>query len=162
MNEHVPTQFYWEAGSDHCPHGFEPKDDSPQQDAWWERHISTLDDIVVCLDAPAGEACIICSDFLGEMTLWADCQAREHARAKHGVVPNLDATHQPVTVLVGIQECFDRECEDYLTGQGNHDRGVELCSHIREETVCSCQRQNDGEYNNTHRFAPVPCEQVCA
>jgi hypothetical protein len=56
--------------------------------------------------------------------------------------------HTPITLLVGSEECFDRECEDYFTEDGEPDPGVERCSHIAEQTVCEqCSTERpDGEY----------------
>jgi hypothetical protein len=146
---HESGAYYWNADTDECPHSTEPniKTDGEAWDLWSDRH-PVSDDGRICLDAPAGEACLACSAEDGEMVPWAACRVREHARPKQGVVPNVDAEHQPVTVWVGTFECLDRECEEYFTDDGDSDPGVERCSHIREETACSCQRQNDGEYGS--------------
>ncbi len=60
--------------------------------------------------------------------------------------------HHLLTLLVGGEECLDRECEDYFTDNGEPDPGVERCSHIRTETVCagcSGEPNADGEYEHT-------------
>lgn len=144
---HEPGSYFWNADTDRCPHGTEPnvKTDGEAWDLWTDRH-PVSDDGRICLDAPAGEACLDCSAEEGDMVPWPDCRVREHGRPKDGVVPNVDVAHQPVTVWVGILECLDRECEEYFTEDGDVDPGVERCSHVREEVVCSCQRQGDGEY----------------
>jgi hypothetical protein len=148
-DKHQPGAFYWSADSDECPHGPQPdySTDGEAWDVWRERHPSS-DDGPVCLDAPAGEACLDCSADDGDMVPWANCRVREHARPKQGLVPTVDASHEPVTVLVGTLECLDRECDEYFGDDGNEDPGVERCSHIREEQACSCQRGPDGEYGN--------------
>lgn len=149
-HDHKPEPWFWERGSDQCPHGPEPEDDTTDEwETWNERHVGSPQDVYVCLDAPAGDSCSVCSEDSIEMVPWAACRVREHSRAKGGVVPNPDAEHQQVTVLVGTLECFDRECDDYFDADGNEDPGVERCSHIREEQACSCQRGDDGEYGDT-------------
>lgn len=146
--DHRPEPWYWEAGSDRCPHGLEPDDDSPEWDAWYERHTGSPQDVRICLDAPAGDVCETCSGENGEAVPWSACRTRHHVRPKQGMVPAPDGEHQPVVVLVGTYECLDRECEEYFTDDGDSNPGVEHCSHIREEVVCSCQRQDDGEYSS--------------
>ncbi|BBC35245.1 hypothetical protein SGFS_065390 [Streptomyces graminofaciens] len=90
------------------------------------------------------------------MVPWEACRVREHARPKHGIVPSIDTAHEPVTVLVGTFECLDRECDEYFDDDGREDPGIERCSHIREEQVCSCQRQDNGEYSSE------PCRAAAA
>lgn len=46
------------------------------------------------------------------------------------------ADHRPVILLVGGEDCLDRECDEYFTDDGEPDPGVERCSHITEEQVC--------------------------
>ncbi|MFF1499721.1 hypothetical protein ACFVZR_07555 [Streptomyces sp. NPDC058316] len=145
--DHKPENWFHEAGGDHCPHGAEPDLDSEARDIWADRHTGSPQDVYICLEAPAGEACGACSSEDGEMVPWAACRVREHARPKQGIVLN-DAEHQQVTVWVGTEECLDRECEEYFTDDGDVDPGVERCSHVREETACSCQRGDDGEYGS--------------
>lgn len=146
--EHQPEKWYWEAGGDTCPHGPEPDDNSPEWDAWSDRHQWSPQDVRICLDAPAGDMCGACSEDHGDAIAWSVCRARPHARPKGGAVPNTDPAHQPVTVLVGIYECLDRECDEYFTDDGDEKTDMEACSHIREEQVCSCQRQANGEYSS--------------
>lgn len=154
---HTSGAFYWEAGSDDCPHGPEPDDDmTPEWDAWYERHTGSPQDVRICLDAPAGDACLVCSDEHGEMVPWEHCRVRDRRRPKDGVTPNPDAEHQTVTVLVGSLDCLERECEDYFDEDGNEKTSTEHCPHIREEQVCSCQRGPDGEYGGTPCPASVP------
>ncbi|MGW6741706.1 hypothetical protein ACWGDX_13425 [Streptomyces sp. NPDC055025] len=155
--QHNPGAFYWSANSDLCKHGAEPdwEIDGEAWDAWSDRH-PVSDDGHICLDAPAGEACLDCSADEVGMVPWADCRVREHARPKRGMVPNPDVRHQPVTVWVGTHECLDRECDEYFTDDGDTDPGVEGCSHIREERACSCQRGDDGEYSSAPCPAVVP------
>ncbi|MCX4450638.1 hypothetical protein [Streptomyces sp. NBC_01789] len=145
---HEHGTYYWEAGATECPHGPrpDPDTDGDAYDVWSDQH-PTSDDVRICLNAPIGEACLDCSAEDGEYVPWAACRTREHALPTHGMVPNPDADHQQVTVWVGTLECLERECEQYFTDDGDHDPGVERCSHIREELACSCQRNQDGEYD---------------
>lgn len=66
------------------------------------------------------------------------------------------ATHHPMILIVGTVDCLERECEEYVTEDGENDPGVERCSHLREETVCAaCSGpENDGLYEHT---VPWPC-----
>lgn len=146
--DHEPAAFYWAADSDECPHGAQPdyRTDGEAWDTWRERHPSS-DDGPICLDAPAGTACPACSAEHGDMVPWERCEGRDHIRPKRGIVPNLGAEHQPVQVWVGGIDCLERECEEYFTDDGDEIHGVEVCSHIREETVCSCRRLPLGEYS---------------
>jgi hypothetical protein len=68
------------------------------------------------------------------------------------------AAHQPMTLLVGGEECLDRECDDYFTEDGESDPGVERCSHIREEQVCGpCTGQpEDGSYDQAQTVPWTP------
>ncbi|MFD3814963.1 hypothetical protein ACFWRZ_07845 [Streptomyces rubiginosohelvolus] len=142
-HEHGP--YYWNADTDECPHGPEPEDDTTDAwEEWTDRH-PVSDDGRICLDAPAGEACLDCSAEEGDMVPWSACRGRDHRRPKNGTVPNPDAEHQQVTVWVGTQECLERECDDYFTDDGDEIPGKDRCSHIREEQACSCQRGEDGE-----------------
>jgi hypothetical protein len=62
------------------------------------------------------------------------------------------AAHSPLILLVGTADCFERECEEYVTEAGDDDPGVERCSHIREETICvgcSAEPNADGDYEQT-------------
>ncbi|MCX4606892.1 hypothetical protein OG402_41425 [Streptomyces anulatus] len=147
---HEHGTFYWEAGSDDCPHGPRPDPDTAGDayDVWSDQHPPS-DDVRICLDAPAGKACLDCSAEDGEYVPWGACRTREHARPKNGTAPNPDTEHQQVTVWVGPRDCLERDCEDYFTDDGDEIPGKDRCSHIREEQACSCQRNEDGEYGNT-------------
>lgn len=150
--EHQPEKWFWEAGGDDCPHGPEPDDDSPEWDEWSDRHQWSAQDVQICLDAPAEDMCGACSADHGDAVAWSVCRARPHARAKEEAVPKTSTEHRPVTVFVGLYECLDRECDDYYTEDGDEAPGVETCSHISTEVVCSCQRQANGEYSTD-----IPC-----
>lgn len=63
--DHQPEPWYWEAGSEHCPHG-------PESD----RHTASPQDVVICLDAPMGDHCPECSADHGDAVPWADCPER--------------------------------------------------------------------------------------
>src|SRR5947208_3680027 len=98
-DDHKPEPWFWEAGAEECPHAPQPDVDTDGEawDVWRERHPSS-DSGPICLDAPAGEACGACSEDDGDMVPWSDCRVREHARPKQGLVPTVDARHEPVTV----------------------------------------------------------------
>lgn len=67
-----------------------------------------------------------------------------------------DTEHRPLILLVGSEDCLERECEDYFTEDGNDDPGVERCSHIRKETVCAAcsdEPNADGYYEHTVPWA---------
>jgi hypothetical protein len=74
-DRHEPENWYWDADSDHCPHGPEPDGMSDKWDEWMDRH-QAYGGGMLCLDAPAGEACAECSVERGEMVPWAQCDAR--------------------------------------------------------------------------------------
>jgi hypothetical protein len=146
--KHEPGTFYWSADSDFCKHGAEPdsETDGEAWDAWSDQHPFSDDDRI-CLGAPAGEACLDCSAQHGDMVPWSRCEGRDHIRPKQGIVPNPDAEHQQVPVWVGGIDCLERECDEYYNEDGDEKPGMECCSHIREETACSCQRDADGFYD---------------
>ncbi|BBC30046.1 hypothetical protein SGFS_013400 [Streptomyces graminofaciens] len=154
-DQHEPGTYYWSADTDHCPHKPIPEQGTDAWDQWMCNH-QPYDDGILCLSAPAGSACLACSAEEGDMVPWEACRVREHARPKHGIVPSIDTAHEPVTVLVGTFECLDRECDEYFDDDGREDPGIERCSHIREEQVCSCQRQDNGEYSSE------PCRAAAA
>lgn len=147
-SDHTPEPWYWEAGSEYCPHGPEPEDDTTDAwDVWHERHTGSSQDVVICLDAPMGQHCPECSADHNAPVLWSACEGRDHARPAYGTVPNPDAEHQPVQVWVGVLECLDRECDEYFTDGGDEKTSMEVCSHVRTETSCSCRRLPGGDYD---------------
>jgi hypothetical protein len=145
---HEPQPWYYEAGSDKCPHGPKPSDASTDEeyDAWWDRH-RPADECTICLDAPMGDVCPTCSADCGEAVPWSACSARSHAQPKPGTTPTPGA-HEPVEVWVGTTECLDRECEELYDDEGDEIPGKERCSHIGVELVCGgCStRHPDGYY----------------
>lgn len=147
MHDHEPTQFYWDAQTDNCPHKPIPERYTDAWDEWMTLGHQLYDDGVLCLSAPAGTACPACSDEDADMVPWSRCKSRDHARPARGAVPNPEAEHQPVQVWVGGIDCLERECDEYYTDDGDDDPTVDTCSHIREETVCSCRRLPDGDYD---------------
>lgn len=156
MTDHQPEQWYFDADTKNCPHDPEPDDDMSDEWAeWMDRHQS-YDDGMLCLDAPAGEACAECSTDHGEMVPWALCKEREHRRPQNGITPTPDEEHQPVPVWVGLSDCLNRECDDYFDDDGNEIPSRDHCSHMREEQACSCQREPGGEYSD------APCPLVAA
>lgn len=59
------------------------------------------------------------------------------------------AAHEPLVLLIGSEDCLDRDCEEYFTEDGEPDPGVERCSHIREGVICqqcSDEPNADGYY----------------
>jgi hypothetical protein len=74
MTDHRSEPWYWEAGSEHCPHGPEPDQQSSAWDDWAERHTGSPQDVFVCLDAPMGDHCPACFEETGgDPTPWALC-----------------------------------------------------------------------------------------
>jgi hypothetical protein len=132
---HEPAPWYWEAGSTKCPHGAEPDEDSPEWDAWSDRHVWSPQDVSVCLDAPMGDVCEECSANHGEAVPWSACDAQAHAHPKPGTKFTPGA-HEPVEVWTGTTECLERECEEYATDDGDDRPDVERCSHIGVELLC--------------------------
>lgn len=108
---HQPEPWYHEVGSDECPHGAEPDDNTPEHDAWEdatsERHQPSGQGITICLDAPAGDVCEECSNDVGEAVPWSACETRRHAHPKPGTEPTPEA-HEPVEVWVGTGDCLER------------------------------------------------------
>lgn len=149
--DHRPEAWFHEIGSDDCPHGAEPDDDtSPEWEVWYDetsgRHTSSPQDVRICLDAPAGEACGACSEDNGEFVPWSDCRVRDRARREE--TPAGEPLHRPVTVEVGSLECLERECDEYFTDDGDEIPGKENCSHIHDMEVCEAcsEAPTDGEY----------------
>lgn len=71
----------------------------------------------------------------------------------------MTTAHRPIVLLIGAEDCLDRDCEDYFTDDGEPDPGVERCSHIREETVCegcSGAPNADGLYEHTVSWTNCP------
>lgn len=148
--DHKPEPWFHEIGSDDCPHGAEPDDDTPEWDAWYDetsdRHTGSPQDVRICLDAPAGEACGVCSENDGEFVPWSACRVRDRARREHKTAR--EPQHRPVTVAVGGMECLERECDEYFTDDGEEIHGKENCSHIHDMEVCEAcsQLQSAGDF----------------
>lgn len=134
---HKPEPWYWEAGSSKCPHGPQPDEenwDSAEYDAWWDHH-RTGPDVVICLDAPAGDVCEECSNDHGEAVPWSACYSRAHAKPKPGTTPTPNA-HAPVEVWVGTTECLEGNCVDLYDDEGDPIPGRDRCPHIGVELIC--------------------------
>jgi hypothetical protein len=135
--DHQPEPWFHEIGSDDCPHGAEPDDENtPEWEAWEEqtsaRHTGSPQDVRICLDAPAGQACGVCSENDGEFVPWSSCRVRNRARREEK--PAVE--HRPLTVTGGSLECLERECEDFFTEDGDEIPGMEACSHLSEMEIC--------------------------
>jgi hypothetical protein len=154
---HEPGAFYWNADSPHCKHGAEP-DSETDGEAWddWSEVHPVSDDGRICLEAPAGEACLDCSAEHGDMVPWSRCEGRDHIRPQHGIVTVPGVKHQQVPVWIGGTDCLERECDEYFTEDGDEIPGLEHCSHIRPDTACSCQEQPDGDYSDEPCPLSVP------
>lgn len=74
-DDHKPEPWFWEAGSEHCPHGPEPDQMTAAWDEWAAHHTGSPQEIFVCPDAPLGDCCPACSDEHGDFVRWADCPA---------------------------------------------------------------------------------------
>jgi hypothetical protein len=134
--EHKPEQWFWEAGSEECPHGAEPnvETDGDAWDTWRERHPSS-DNGPICLDAPAGEACGDCSAEHGDMVPWSSCGTRTRAR-RDGQPKAGPIAHAPITVVGGSLECLELECDDFFDEDGDEIPGKTACSHLTELEIC--------------------------
>ncbi len=76
-SDHKPEPWFWEAGSDQCPHGAEPEDDTTDEwNTWYERHTGSPQDVRICLDAPMGDMCPECSNDHGAPVPWSACDER--------------------------------------------------------------------------------------
>lgn len=156
--QHESGAYYWNADTDLCKHGAEPdiEADGEAWEVWSDRH-PVSDDGRICLDAPAGEACLDCSAEDGEMVPWARCRIREHARPKQVVTPNASAKHEPLTVEVAGLECLERECEDFYTEDGDEIPGKDACSHMHNEEICAgCSVETDGLFEPAIPWADCP------
>jgi hypothetical protein len=156
-HDHEPAQFYWDAETEHCPHKPIPERNTDAWDQWMCNH-QPYDDGVLCLSAPAGTACPACSAEHGDMVPWDRCEGRDHVRPARGITPTPEPEHQQVPVWVGGLECLERECDEYFTDDGDEITDLEKCSHIREDTCCSCRRIGPGEYS----MDPCPLEAATA
>jgi hypothetical protein len=137
MTDHKPEPWFWEAASDDCPHGAEPTDDtSPEWEVWDGSHTGSPQDVRICLDAPAGEACGACSEENGEMVPWSACRSRDRARREEKPATGQPTVHAPITVTGGSLECLERECEDFFDDEGDEIPGKETCSHLSEMEIC--------------------------
>jgi hypothetical protein len=60
----------------------------------------------------------------------------------------MTAQHTPITILVGPADCFERDCEEYATDEGDNNPDVQNCSHIREQVICEqCSTEGpEGDY----------------
>ncbi|MEU1433994.1 hypothetical protein ABZ438_07835 [Streptomyces sp. NPDC005786] len=132
---HEPEAWFHEAGSDQCPHGAEPDRTSDAWDVWADRHTGSPQDVYICLEAPAGEACGTCSAEDGEMVPWSACH--ERARTKEQPAPEQRAAHERITVQVAGLECLERECEEFFTDDGDEIPGKDTCSHFSEMDICA-------------------------
>lgn len=79
--DHKPENWFHEAGSDHCPHGAEPDRNSDDWGTWAEHHTGTPQDIFICLEAPIGPCCSVCSEEFDEPISWEHCTQRTTAVA---------------------------------------------------------------------------------
>ncbi|WP_329472675.1 hypothetical protein OIE75_29450 [Streptomyces sp. NBC_01723] len=151
LHDHEPKQFYWDAETNHCPHKPIPERNTDAWDQWMtlghQPYDNGSDHGTLCLSAPAGTACPACSAEHGDMVPWERCEGRDHIRPANGIAPNPEVEHQAIPVWVGSLECLERECEDFFTDDGDEKFDVETCSHVREETACSCQALGSGEYS---------------
>jgi hypothetical protein len=145
---HEPEQWYWEAGSEECPHGPRPGDAATDEEyeAWSARH-QHGDNGWICLDAPSSLVCGACSDNEGDAVDWTVCRARPHAQERPGA-PKPTGTHEPVIVFVGLYDHLDRDCDELYTDDGDEITDKAHCSHVTEQVICGgCStRDNAGYY----------------
>lgn len=133
IHDHEPTQFFWDAETDDCPHKPIPERGTDAWDEWMTLGHQPYDDGILCLSAPAGTCCSACSAEQGDMVPWSRCVNRDHARAFQPTAPR---EHRPVTVDVASLECLERECEEFVTDDGDEIPGKETCSHVRQMEIC--------------------------
>jgi hypothetical protein len=109
-SDHQPESWFHEIGSDDCPHGAEPDDDTPEWEAWYDvtsvRHTGSDQDVRICLDAPVGQACGVCSENDGEFVPWEACRLRDRARRDDIPAAEQPVPHRPATVHVGTADCY--------------------------------------------------------
>ncbi|WP_328632050.1 hypothetical protein [Streptomyces sp. NBC_00356] len=132
LYDHEPTQFFWEAGGEHCPHGAEPDSSSSEWDAWAARHRASDQTDWICLDAPMGAHCPACTAEHNDPVPWSRCENREHARPRRGKTRQ----HRPTIADAGTLECLERECEDFFTEDGDEIPDKTVCSHMTQVEVC--------------------------
>jgi hypothetical protein len=61
--------------------------------------------------------------------------------------------HRPVTVEVAGQECWEHECEEFYTDDGDEIPGKETCSHFHEMEICeACSEPSKADADS---FPPV-------
>jgi hypothetical protein len=143
---HEPETWYWEAGSDQCPHGAEPDSDSDAWDDWSERHHWSPQDVRVCLDAPMGDVCGACSEDQGDAVSMTVCRARPHAQERPGA-PKPTGKHERIIVFVGLYDHLDRDCDELYTDTGDEITGKAHCSHVAEQVICGgCSKRDAAGY----------------
>jgi hypothetical protein len=136
VTAHQPEPWYWEAGSDKCPHGEKPNPaaSDEEHETWWYRHRIT-DDAVICLDAPMGDMCGACSEDHGDAVAFTVCRARPHVQARPGAPADTGA-HEPVIVFVGLYDHLDRDCDELYTDGGDEITDKAHCSHVSQQVIC--------------------------
>lgn len=143
IHDHEPQQFYWDADTEHCPHKPIPERYTDAWDQWMALGHQPYDDGVLCLDAPAGTGCPACTAELGDMIAWSACRNRDHARARQ--IPG-KPQHRPVAADVAGLECWERECEEFFTEDGDEIPGMKTCSHVRRTEICeACSEPGTAE-----------------
>lgn len=149
LHDHEPKQFYWDAETEHCPHKPIPERYTDAWDQWMCNH-QPYDDGILCLDAPADTGCPACTAELGDMIPWSRCENRDHTRARQ---LTSEPQHRPVAADVADLECWERECEDFFTDDGDEIPGKTTCSHLRQMEICeACSEPQVGGLDN---YPPV-------
>lgn len=67
----------------------------------------------------------------------------------------------PLTIWAGPDSCFERECEEYATEDGDDRPEVDRCSHLKDEVVCARHSTSVPDYAGFDRFEhaePWPCQ----
>lgn len=112
-------------------------------------------------------ACNGCHQTLGDVT------TKEMLAGMNGLplpdvrpeCPNCQAEYpvpecRPMTLSVGLTECGERECEEYLHEDGE-DNGLDRCSHLHDELFCvehSTLYETDEGEHGVDEAEPWPCQ----
>jgi hypothetical protein len=156
LTDHQPEQFYWDAETEHCPHKPIPERYTDAWDEWMTLGHQPYDDGILCLSAPAMDGCPACTAEHGDMVPWSHCDERDHARAR---TISSKPQHRPVTADVGSLECWERECDDFFTDEGDEIPGKTECSHLTQMEICEACSEPGAAEDYPAVVAWADCEQ---
>ncbi|MFD7465079.1 hypothetical protein [Streptomyces tendae] len=161
LYDHEPKQFYFGADTEYCPHKPIPERHTDAWDEWMALGHQAYDDGILCLAAPCGIGCPACSAESGDMVPWSRCENRPHTPAR--TEPRAPR-HRALTVEVGSLECWERECDEFFTEDGDEIPGKTACSHLTEMEICAaCSEPPVGNTDNfPAAVAMADCPQMNA